>query len=149
MPFADDAEVPITWECKFDGTVARLVDGEEPEPKKAKPPRTHWDMLLERRSIAELEDILNERLESAPRPPRPRLLAFPDRHTEARDPVRTAGLVLSVIRITPGARRPHSVTITRRAAARRSPSMTRRPVRAGGRRGRGLGGRPYPGRGPS
>ncbi len=54
---------PSTWECKFDGSVARLVDGNEPEQKKAKPPRTHWDMLLERRSIAELEDILDERLE--------------------------------------------------------------------------------------
>jgi hypothetical protein len=63
VPFAVDAEVPMTWECKFDGTVARLVDGSEPEQKKAKPPRTHWDMLLERRSIAELEDILAERLE--------------------------------------------------------------------------------------
>jgi hypothetical protein len=63
VPFAVDAEVPITWECKFDGTVARLVDGSEPEQKKAKPPRTHWDMLLERRSMAELDDILNERLE--------------------------------------------------------------------------------------
>jgi hypothetical protein len=39
------------------------VDGNEPEQKKAKPPRTHWDMLLERRSISELEDILNERLQ--------------------------------------------------------------------------------------
>ncbi|MGW5579450.1 RNA polymerase-binding protein RbpA [Micromonospora chokoriensis] len=60
VPFAVDAEVPTTWECKFDGSVARLVDGSEPEQKKAKPPRTHWDMLLERRSIAELEDILEE-----------------------------------------------------------------------------------------
>ena len=49
VPFAVDAEVPMTWECKFDGSVARLVDGNEPEQKKAKPPRTHWDMLLERR----------------------------------------------------------------------------------------------------
>ncbi|MDH6469063.1 hypothetical protein M2303_002605 [Micromonospora sp. H404/HB375] len=63
VPFAVDAEVPTTWECKFDGSVARLVDGTEPEQKKAKPPRTHWDMLLERRSIAELEDILAERLQ--------------------------------------------------------------------------------------
>ena len=30
--------------------------------KVVKPPRTHWDMLLERRSIEELEEILNERL---------------------------------------------------------------------------------------
>ena len=55
VPFAVDAEVPITWECKFDGS--------EPEQKKAKPPRTHWDMLLERRSMAELDDILAERLQ--------------------------------------------------------------------------------------
>ena len=27
------------------------------------PPRSHWDMLLERRSVAELEELLNERLE--------------------------------------------------------------------------------------
>jgi hypothetical protein len=39
------------------------VDGVEPEQKKTKPPRTHWDMLLERRSIAELEELLSERLE--------------------------------------------------------------------------------------
>jgi hypothetical protein len=62
VPFAIDAEVPATWECKFDGNMARLADGAEPEPKKVKPPRTHWDMLLERRSIAELEEILAERL---------------------------------------------------------------------------------------
>ena len=35
----------------------------EPELKAEKPARTHWDMLLERRSIKELEDILTERLE--------------------------------------------------------------------------------------
>jgi hypothetical protein len=63
VPFALDAEVPATWECKFDGNMARLVDGSEPEPKKVKPTRTHWDMLLERRTIAELEEILQERLQ--------------------------------------------------------------------------------------
>ena len=62
VPFAADAEIPLTWECRADGTTARLVDGAEPEPKKAKPPRTHWDMLLERRSVDELEEILAERL---------------------------------------------------------------------------------------
>jgi hypothetical protein len=30
--------------------------------KPTKPARTHWDMLLERRSIAELEALLDERL---------------------------------------------------------------------------------------
>ena len=28
-----------------------------------KKPRTHWDMLLERRTIPELEELLTERLE--------------------------------------------------------------------------------------
>ena len=31
VPFADDAEIPLVWECKFDGSIARLIDGEEPE----------------------------------------------------------------------------------------------------------------------
>ena len=31
--------------------------------KAEKPQRTHWDMLLERRSEKELEEILTERLE--------------------------------------------------------------------------------------
>ena len=34
-----------------------------PEEKAIKPSRTHWDMLLERRSIPELEELLEERLE--------------------------------------------------------------------------------------
>ncbi|GAB4055275.1 RNA polymerase-binding protein RbpA [Catellatospora paridis] len=62
VPFAMDVEVPTTWDCKFDGVVARLVDGTELEQRKGKPPRTHWDMLLERRSIAELDELLDERL---------------------------------------------------------------------------------------
>ena len=33
-----------------------------PTPKKVKPPRSHWDMLRERRSIADLEQVLAERL---------------------------------------------------------------------------------------
>ena len=63
IPFAEDAEIPTTWECRLDGTAASLVDGPTPEAKKVKPPRTHWDMLLERRSMEELEEILNERLQ--------------------------------------------------------------------------------------
>lgn len=63
VPFAAEAEMPSTWECKADGTAAKLVDGTEPEAKKVKPPRTHWDMLLERRSVGELEEVLAERLE--------------------------------------------------------------------------------------
>ncbi len=62
VPFADDAEHPATWECRLHGNESRLFDGADPEPKKIKPPRTHWDMLLERRSISELEELLDERL---------------------------------------------------------------------------------------
>ena len=62
VPFADDAEVPSKWPCK-NGMEGTLLEGDVPEPKKVKPPRTHWDMLLERRSIPELEELLEERLE--------------------------------------------------------------------------------------
>jgi hypothetical protein len=62
VSFADDAESPMHWECRLHGDESRLFDGVAPEPKKAKPPRTHWDMLLERRSIPELEELLDERL---------------------------------------------------------------------------------------
>ena len=58
-----EAEVPANWECPRCGAEALSVDGIEPELKVEKPVRTHWDMLLERRSISELEDILTERLE--------------------------------------------------------------------------------------
>ena len=50
MPFAVEAEIPPTWECRVCGAVALQRDAEQPEPKKVKPARTHWDMLLERRS---------------------------------------------------------------------------------------------------
>jgi hypothetical protein len=63
MPFALEAEVPATWECRVCGTQAVRVDAEAPEEKPGKPTRTHWDMLLERRSVADLEEVLAERLE--------------------------------------------------------------------------------------
>ena len=62
VPFADDAEIPGTWACR-NGMEGTLIEGNAPEPKKVKPPRTHWDMLLERRSVEELEELLKERLE--------------------------------------------------------------------------------------
>lgn len=60
---ADEAEIPLEWEDPKTGHMGRLVNGAEPESKNEKPVRTHWDMLLERRSVDELEDILTERLE--------------------------------------------------------------------------------------
>jgi hypothetical protein len=62
IPFADDAEIPGTWECR-NGMAGTLIHGGElAEPKKVKVPRTPWDMLRERRSIEELEELLKERL---------------------------------------------------------------------------------------
>jgi RNA polymerase-binding protein len=63
VPFADDAEIPGTWLCR-NGMEGTLIAGGDPaEPKKVKVPRTPWDMLRERRSIEELDELLNERLE--------------------------------------------------------------------------------------
>ena len=44
------------------GPVAPAATGDRPAPKKVKRPRSHWDMLMERRSVAELEEVLAERL---------------------------------------------------------------------------------------
>ena len=58
-----EADVPALWECPRCGAEALSTSGITPVEKVEKPVRTHWDMLLERRSIKELEDILTERLE--------------------------------------------------------------------------------------
>jgi len=62
MPFSVEADIPALWECRVCGAQALLVDGALPQEKPGKPVRTHWDMLLERRSVAELEEVLAERL---------------------------------------------------------------------------------------
>lgn len=62
VPFAAEAELPSSWECRVCGATALRRDGEQPESKPVKAARTHWDMLLERRSLAELEEVLAERL---------------------------------------------------------------------------------------
>ncbi len=63
IPFADDAEIPAIWLCRngMDGRL--IVDGDLAEPKKVKLTRTPWDMLRERRSIEQLDELLKERLE--------------------------------------------------------------------------------------
>lgn len=63
LTFSTEAELPTQWECPRCGGVAYRSDGTKTPDHEAKPPRTHWDMLLERRSIAELEQLLAERLE--------------------------------------------------------------------------------------
>ncbi|WP_308493883.1 RNA polymerase-binding protein RbpA [Microbacterium terrisoli] len=65
LTFAADAEVPETWECRTCGAEAVLRIGEGTatiDHSADKTPRTHWDMLLERRTIPELEELLEERL---------------------------------------------------------------------------------------
>jgi RNA polymerase-binding protein len=62
VPFADDAEIPATWLCRNGTAEGTLIDGDLPEPKKVKVPRTPWDMLRERRSIEQLDELLKERL---------------------------------------------------------------------------------------
>jgi RNA polymerase-binding protein len=63
VPFAADAAVPGSWLCR-NGMEGTLIEGGGPaEPTKVKVPRTHWDMLRERRWIEELEELLKERLE--------------------------------------------------------------------------------------
>lgn len=63
VPMALEAEVPSRWECRDCGAAALRRGVEIPAEKYKKPARTHWDMLLERRSIADLEELLVERLE--------------------------------------------------------------------------------------
>ncbi|MDQ3628180.1 MAG: RNA polymerase-binding protein RbpA [Actinomycetota bacterium] len=58
-----EADIPTEWESPSTAEIGRRVGGFAPEVKKGKPARTHWDMLLERRSVDELEEILSERLQ--------------------------------------------------------------------------------------
>lgn len=66
LVFAADAEIPQTWQCKQCPQQAVLLeDGKQVklELVQEKTPRSHWEMLLERRSRDELEEILVERLD--------------------------------------------------------------------------------------
>ncbi|WP_373289847.1 RNA polymerase-binding protein RbpA [Saccharopolyspora thermophila] len=51
------------WRCPRHGVESRVIDGRAGPVKEKKPPRTHWDVLRERRTIPELENLLRERLE--------------------------------------------------------------------------------------
>ncbi|WP_350349920.1 RNA polymerase-binding protein RbpA [Agromyces sp. G08B096] len=66
MTFSTEAEIPDTWECRFCGHNATLLVDQKPvevDRSGEKVARTHWDMLLERRTIPELEELLEERLQ--------------------------------------------------------------------------------------
>ncbi|MEU5847419.1 RNA polymerase-binding protein RbpA [Saccharopolyspora shandongensis] len=63
IPFAIDAGRPIVWECRAHGIDAGIVGSDDRfEAIEMPRARTHWDMLLERRSIPELEAVLAERI---------------------------------------------------------------------------------------
>ncbi len=64
VTMSEEAEIPGEWEDPKSGQMGRLVGADASgDNKDEKPIRTHWDMLLERRSVEELEDLLSERLE--------------------------------------------------------------------------------------
>ena len=45
LTFSTEAELPSLWECPRCGAEALRSDGTDPQRKKQKPQRTHWDML--------------------------------------------------------------------------------------------------------
>ena len=64
MPFSVEADVPSPLGVpRLRRAPRSRATSRCPEEKAIKPSRTHWDMLLERRSIPELEELLEERLE--------------------------------------------------------------------------------------
>ena len=62
VPFSHDAELPSEWECRRHGEVSEMSGCWQHPRETVKPRRMHWDMLLERRTIPELEQLLAERL---------------------------------------------------------------------------------------
>jgi hypothetical protein len=77
LRFAHDAEeIPATWDCPKCGRTAHADEttarreasaaGEGPlalfSPRSNSSGKTHWDMLMERRTLEELEELLEERL---------------------------------------------------------------------------------------
>jgi hypothetical protein len=65
LVFAQEAELPNFWQCKSCQEQAQLLtDGKliKLDIEDLKTPRSHWEMLQERRSKEELEEILKERI---------------------------------------------------------------------------------------
>lgn len=62
IPFSSEAEeIPYRWTCRC-GDEATSPDVTEPPAAPERHQRTHWDMLLERRSREDLQELLEERL---------------------------------------------------------------------------------------
>ena len=63
LPFAEGAELPDEWECRCGAVARREGEDDANVDEIAKPARTHWDMLLERRDVDELKVLLEKRLQ--------------------------------------------------------------------------------------
>jgi RNA polymerase-binding protein len=67
VTFSEEAEIPETWTSPKSGKSGVLLESDgtpvQSTQAETKAPRTHWDMLLERRTRAELEELLEERLQ--------------------------------------------------------------------------------------
>ena len=66
VPFSVEADVPETWECHCGGVAHLVEDGQVVDAEAGDAghhQRTPWDMLRERRTDEELEEILKERLD--------------------------------------------------------------------------------------
>ncbi|MFB9903590.1 RNA polymerase-binding protein RbpA [Allokutzneria oryzae] len=61
---AEGVVIPDEWRCRWHGVDGLLLDPVQPRSgrRPAERSHTHWDMLRERRSIADLERLLDERL---------------------------------------------------------------------------------------
>jgi hypothetical protein len=59
---AAEATPPAAWECRSCGAIARRRSADAEDAQAARPQRTPWDMLLERRTVDDLETLLDERL---------------------------------------------------------------------------------------
>ena len=135
LPFSMEADVPAQWECRVCGAMALRVDGEAPEEKPGKPARTHWDMLLERRTVADLEEVLAERLEVL----RGGGMGFSSMARLASSTAYKASAGTALIDSTtgtPAAARPsmapagRTAPATKKAPAKKSPSPARKTVPA-------------------
>lgn len=70
IPFGADAELPFEWVSPHTGQVGRRLDakgkpvqGIDPNAPAPTPPTvTHWEQLMKRRSVEELEILLAERI---------------------------------------------------------------------------------------
>jgi hypothetical protein len=61
--FADDADIPDTWDCPRCGLPAGQDRETPPSAPKNEPYKTHLAYVKERRSDAEAKDILNEAIQ--------------------------------------------------------------------------------------